>query len=61
MILTADDIADRHQYIAHARPKFARSMAGIVNEGGPWSCSTCGGASLLDYRCSICGADLVDG
>lgn len=59
--LTADQIGARHSYIAHARPDFERSMAGIVNQGGPWACPRCNGASLLCYRCSICGADIIDG
>lgn len=58
--LTADDLAGRHAYLAHARPDFERSMAGIRLEGGPWPCGACGNASLLCYRCSACGRDLAE-
>lgn len=60
-VLTAEDVGGAHSYIPHARPNFARSMASIRNEGGPWKCKSCNGASLLCYRCSICGADLASG
>lgn len=58
-VLTAADVAGRHTYLADTRPSWERSMAGIRNEGGPWSCATCSGVSLLMWRCSICGADLA--
>lgn len=28
--------------------------------GGPWACDTCGEQSDRIYRCTECGADLVD-
>jgi hypothetical protein len=58
-ILDTDDIGDRHQYLADKRPDWRRSMASIRSEGGPWWCQACGSGSLLIYRCSICGRDLV--
>lgn len=51
--------AERHTYLAQARPEWARSMASIQSEGGPWWCSSCRSASMLVYRCSICGRDLA--
>jgi hypothetical protein len=57
--LTADDLAGTHEYLAENHPDWARSMASIRNEGGPWACSTCGGPSYLCYRCSACGANLA--
>lgn len=55
-ILTADDLQD-HRYLPD---DFARSMAGIRTEGGPWACESCGGPSYLVYRCSYCGNDLAE-
>lgn len=57
-VLTVEDIGDRHRYLSDARPDWARSMASIKTDGGPWPCSTCDGVSFLFYRCSICGAEL---
>lgn len=58
-VLTPADVAGKHQYLADNRPDWSASMSSIVNQGGPWSCSTCGTASLLCYRCSACGAELT--
>ena len=58
-ILTASDLGAKHRYLAHARPDWARSMASIRNQGGPWECKSCSSASMLPYRCSICGRDLA--
>jgi hypothetical protein len=57
-MLTAGDVAGKHSYLATARPRWSRSMAGVRNEGGPWECPV-GHASLLVYRCSVCGHDLA--
>ena len=56
--LNGTTVDDAHAYLAKARPDFDRAMGAIRNEGGPWPCPTCGGASLLCYRCSKCGAEL---
>ena len=58
-VIHATDVADKHEYLAKARPEWSRSMWGIRNQGGPWKCETCDGASLLSWRCSICGAELT--
>lgn len=58
-MLTAEELTV-HDYLASARPGWERSMASIRNDGGPWACNVCGGPSYLCYRCSQCGADLVD-
>lgn len=58
MILNAAAVGDRHRYLARSRPDWQRSMASIRNVGGPWACPM-GHASLLCYRCSICGRDLA--
>lgn len=60
-VLTADDLAGRHRYLATARPQWENSMATIRNLGGPWECPQCSGASLLVYRCSVCGTELTGG
>lgn len=57
-VLTTDDLAGKHSYLAHARPDWQRSMAGVRNEGGPWECNA-GHVSMLCYRCSVCGKDLA--
>jgi len=57
--LTANKLADVHNYLAAAKPDWRRSMAQIKAEGGPWHCSACGGPSYLCYRCSKCGSDLA--
>jgi len=57
-VITAQDVASKHRYLAHARPEWSASMSQIVNQGGPWKCRSCGTASLLCYRCSACGRDL---
>lgn len=57
-MLTTDDLAGRHRYLARNRPDWTGSMASIRNVGGPWACPN-GHASLLVYRCSICGKDLA--
>lgn len=58
-VLTVEEVGDRHEYLAGARPDWSRSMGSIVAEGGPWKCYMNGCASLLVYRCSVCGADLA--
>lgn len=58
-VLTADDVAGEHTYLADARPDWRGSMASIQNVGGPWPCEGCDGASLLPSRCSKCGRDLT--
>lgn len=58
-ILTADDVAGAHHYLAKARPDWRGTMAAIQAKGGPWACDGCDGASLLAYRCSKCGHDLT--
>lgn len=55
-ILTAADLAGAHPELP---PGWARSMASVRNEGGPWFCASCRGPSMLDYRCSRCGRDLT--
>lgn len=59
-VITADDVAAKHQYLADNRPDWSQSMASIRNHGGPWWCDVCDTASLLCYRCSACGAELAD-
>lgn len=58
-VLTADDVGERHSYLAKARPDWRGTMTRIRRQGGPWACGTCDAASLLCYRCSVCGADLT--
>lgn len=55
-ILTAADLSGAHPELP---TEWARSMASIRNEGGPWWCSSCDGPSMLCYRCSRCGRDLA--
>lgn len=64
MVLTRDDVADRHTYLAEAfdSGEWRASMGSIRRKGGPWSCPNVDThASLLCYRCSICGAEINDG
>lgn len=58
-VLTADDVADPHAYLASARPKWSRTMWSIRRDGGPWYCACCDAGSLLIYRCSRCGHELT--
>jgi len=58
-VLTTADVGDRHRYLARARPEWQSSMASVRNAGGPYECRA-GHASLLSYRCSVCGTDLAD-
>jgi hypothetical protein len=58
-VLTTGDAGARHGYLKRARPGWRRSMWSVRNEGGPWECGA-GHASLLSYRCSICGMPLGD-
>lgn len=55
--LNGHDIGDRHRYLAAAWPDKTLGMATIRAQGGPWSCPG-GHASLLVYRCSVCGKEL---
>jgi len=57
--LNGDPIGERHSYLADARPGFETSMQSIRNRGGPWPCGN-GHASLLCYRCSVCGRTIDD-
>jgi hypothetical protein len=57
-VLTAEDVGGRHAHLAEHRPEWRRSMWSIRNDGGPWACPV-GHASLLIYRCSVCGRDLA--
>lgn len=59
-LLNGTPVGGRHRYLATARPGFDRTMAAIKNEGGPWDCGS-GHASLLVYRCSICGREIGAG
>lgn len=56
-MLQASEVGDRHRYLAKSRPEWSKSMWSVRNEGGPWECSN-GHASLLVYRCSVCGKEL---
>lgn len=59
-VLTAEKVGGKHTYLAENREDWRRSMSAIRRDGGPWPCDFCDGASLLIYRCSICGDDLAD-
>lgn len=59
--LDGTDVSDVHPYLASAWPGESTSMRVIRARGGPWSCKTCGGKSLLSYRCSRCGGDMMTG
>lgn len=53
-VLRADDLP-KHRELPD---DFRRTMGDVLAHGGPWRCPM-GHASLLDYRCSICGRDLT--
>lgn len=55
--LNGTDISARHRYLSRAWPDWSGSLTSIRNAGGPWKCAF-GHASLLVYRCSICGKEL---
>jgi len=47
-----------HTYLQESRDRWETSIETIQTKGGPWYCKTCGTASLLCYRCSVCGAEI---
>jgi hypothetical protein len=48
-----------HTYLHDSRDYWQGSLDTITEKGGPWYCDVCETASLLCYRCSVCGAELV--
>lgn len=59
-VLTAAKVGDRHEYLASARPDWRMTAGQLDALGGPWWCPSCETASLLMYRCSVCGTDLTE-
>lgn len=55
-LMWAEDLEETHPELPEG---WSGSMKAIQNLGGPWRCDTCDKASLLSYRCSRCGGDLV--
>jgi len=47
-----------HTYLQDSRDYWHSSLETISEKGGPWYCHVCETASLLSYRCSVCGAEL---
>lgn len=37
---------------------WTRTMGKLIQYGGPWPCRN-GHASLISWRCSVCGVDLI--
>jgi len=60
MTLTLEDLPG-HTYLHESHDHWQSSMHTIKQKGGPWGCPTCGTASMLSYRCSVCGAELSGG
>lgn len=56
--MTPEDLPG-HTYLNEHHSDWSKGLPTITAQGGPWGCATCNSASMLPYRCSICGADLA--
>jgi len=57
--MTPEDLP-KHRYLRENRPDWSKSITTITEQGGPWWCATCETASMLVYRCSVCGGEMDD-